>query len=844
MGGDIVNGAMRCRSSDRSPRVRSSGLTGIDYVDYQRDTAGTSTPTLILHLLGPAPAGLRKPTAFLIEGGRRISDVQVMQVKLGRAAEGDPTLILRLDREGDASTYTVRIVADRRHAHQVPDGVDPRYDRATFSFKLDCPSELDCAGTPVPCPAPARDEPVLDYLARDYASLRQLLLDRLSLTLPGWRERHAADVGVALVELMALVGDHLAYRQDVIATEAYLDTARLRRSLRRHARLVDYRMHEGTNARAWVTLSVPTDVTWRTADLTFYTRVPQWPALVSGDVVGRAPAGATPEVFLPVHDTPQISLYAALNRIRFYTWGDEECCLPRGATRATLVAPEPLPLRSGDILILEEVRGPRTGAPEHADPMHRHAVRLTTVTPTRDPLPPADRAPPPVLVDVEWMAEDALPFPLCLSALDPNNGCAPIHDVSVARGNVVLVDHGRWVAEDLGPVEVDPQPPSCTGPGRVAWQAPRARPFRPTLTARPLTSRAPLPRWPAAAPASVMLRQDPRLALPTATLLPSLCPRCAAPTSDASQCATCGAVPIWTPRPDLLESAADDPHFVAEPDDEGFAHLRLGDGVNGLAATPGTTFLARYRVGHGPTGNVPAEAITHVQVRGETDMPALRVRNPTPATGGTAPESSDAVRTLAPASLRARRERAVTAEDYAELAVREQPALQRASAALRWTGSWYEALVGLDPARSENLAADLQAAVIADLERYRRIGHDLRVEAAQYVPLRVALTVCARPEQLRGHVRRAVEVAVIAFFAPDRWSFAQPLVLSALVAAVQAVPGVLDVTVTRMERQFDGDRGELANGELWAGPLEILQLCHDSAQPEHGILELELRGGR
>ena len=35
-------------------------------------------------------------------------------------------------------------------------------------------------------------------------------------------------------------------------TEAYLDTARRRISVRRHVRLVDYPMHEGCNARAWV----------------------------------------------------------------------------------------------------------------------------------------------------------------------------------------------------------------------------------------------------------------------------------------------------------------------------------------------------------------------------------------------------------------------------------------------------------------------------------------------------------------------------------------------------------------------------------------------------------------
>ena len=57
---------------------------------------------------------------------------------------------------------------------------------------------------------------------------------------------------MVLAELIAYVGDQLSYQQDAVATEAYLDTARSRISLRRHALLVDYHVHDGCNARAWM----------------------------------------------------------------------------------------------------------------------------------------------------------------------------------------------------------------------------------------------------------------------------------------------------------------------------------------------------------------------------------------------------------------------------------------------------------------------------------------------------------------------------------------------------------------------------------------------------------------
>ena len=78
------------------------------------------------------------------------------------------------------------------------------------------------------------------------------MLDRLAITLPQWQERSPADLGVMLVELMAYAADHLSYYQDAIATEAYLGTARKRVSVRRHARLLDYLMNDGCNARVWV----------------------------------------------------------------------------------------------------------------------------------------------------------------------------------------------------------------------------------------------------------------------------------------------------------------------------------------------------------------------------------------------------------------------------------------------------------------------------------------------------------------------------------------------------------------------------------------------------------------
>ena len=53
------------------------------------------------------------------------------------------------------------------------------------------------------------------------------------------------------------------------------------------------------------------------------------------------------------------------------------CCATTGCAR---------PLRRGDLLLFEEVRGPDTGLPGDADPTHRHVVRVTGVRLAEDPL--------------------------------------------------------------------------------------------------------------------------------------------------------------------------------------------------------------------------------------------------------------------------------------------------------------------------------------------------------------------------------------------------------------------------------------------------------------------------
>jgi len=179
--------------------------------------------------------------------------------------------------------------------------------------------------------------------------------------------------------------------------------------------------------------------------------------------------------------------------------------------------------------------------------------------------------------------------------------------------------------------------------------------------------------------------------------------------------------------------------------------------------------------------------------------------------------------------------------------------LQRSSAKLAWTGSWYEARVAVDPFDSEMAGAELRKRVEKRLNRYRRMGHDLDVRQASYVPLDIQLTICVEPHHLRAHVQadlldvlsnRALPGGKLGFFHPNNLTFGDGIYLSALVAAAQAVVGVRSCDVTRMNRLFEAPNHEIESGILRLGPAEIAQLDNDSSYPERGKLELVMRGGR
>ena len=396
-----------CDVLDRRRITGAAGSThnGIDWLEV----VTPDQRTLEVHLLHPAPGepgGLPAGPAWTVANVRVIGGERITGIAVTSVAASGPVLRVTVDTAGDFSPYTLHLVAGGPAAAPVGDvtppvGVDPALAAVRFSFKAACPTRFDCVPEIDCAPAVLAPTPPLDYLARDHATLRRILVDRLALHLDDLHPDRAADPLTAMVDLLAHVADQLSVTGDLVATEAHLDTARSRISLRRHARLLDHAVHDGTNARTWVVLEVAAGSAADGALLDAGTAVVtrgQGAAAVLG-ALPPAVGGAT--VFATLHP---LRLAAARSALAFHTWSDTECRLPAGATSATFVRGAGLDLLAGDVLVLEEVLGRDSGLEADADRERRHAVAWWTCA--RDGTPsrrwtsspsagtPATRCPP------------------------------------------------------------------------------------------------------------------------------------------------------------------------------------------------------------------------------------------------------------------------------------------------------------------------------------------------------------------------------------------------------------------------------------------------------------------
>jgi hypothetical protein len=779
--------------------LEQNAVTGIDFV-----FVGEDQRQLDVHFRRP-PSTLADPL---------VDDLDADQVRIVRAPEAgrgpgvavgaiawnEDVLRVTTVAPGDFALYRL-FVDDPR--------VDPFYNGVRFSFKAGCEGDVDCRPRAHECPPDDVDVDVaVDYRARDYGSFRQALLELAALRYPGWEDRgRAADAATMLIELYSALADELAYYQDRIAREAYLETATQRRSLRRHLRLVDYTLHDGLGASAWVDVTV---------------RVGQSGTIPAGaDLVVVSESGdAVPYEFgRGLHESAVgHAVDARRNGLRPHVFDEDDLCLLAGATELTLAGShaDALPLEPDATGGRSRWALLRTTPNDPSREPRAHPVRLISVIEGTDPV----LAQP--ITTVAWEEAQATPFELDLRELE-------------LRGNVVPARAGRThsVRFSIGPNALGlASAVERTGPNRsvallftlpdpagggLVWAGREPAVARPELRLFEEDPDGGPPReweWRRSLVGDGSLSADEHFAFDDGT---------------------------WRRVVGFRRAGAELAH-ADYAEGEGTT-IRFGDGEFGRTPPRGTIFRADYRLGNGRPGNVAAGSLVEFD-------PALAfvesVSNPLPGSGGVDSETAaDAVR-LAPEAFRGLTFRAVRPEDYAEAAER-LPWVQRAGAAFRWTGSWLSAFVTPDPRGAVTLEPNERAELAAQLDRFRQAGRDAHVLDPVFADVDLELTVCVEPTALPGDVSERLLGRLVGrpagFFAADNFTFGTPLERSMLEAAVQGVPGVRAVERIRIRRRGRVDWRELDELSFRVASNEVLRLENDPLHPDRGSLTIVTRGG-
>ncbi len=747
-----------------------------------------------------------------------------------------PILILRVKPIGDYSTYTLGVMA----ASSASAVFDPLFAELNFKFRPGC-FNANCAPEWETSPAPLA-EPSIDYLAKDYESFRLTMISAMIERVPEWQPTSEADLDVALLELFSAAADELSDYQDRVMNEAFLAACRKRVSLARHARLMDYHIHQGNQASTWLAIEIEHDSGVQ-KQFELFEKLKVW-AGESKRVLGKNKEVDASIVFHTRSTESQV-VDQLLNSIGLYTWSDSIPNLKVGSTQADLklfaklylgdstLFPDPTEvsakkvrdlIRTGKVpyLLIQEHLNPTSGAISGRDPAKRQLLKLL-----------ADRAEAlldPItnewFVRIHWEQTDALQRDYCFT-IDCPAPVAKVENVSLFHGNLVEVFHGRMqqtiFREADAELQIDPNKPLEFFYRRSRWGAICSLPDK-FLAYQKTPAGGDFP--------------------PFSTL-----------KIEVEEPG--GGKDFWDEVPSLIHSDESDEngdHFVVETDENRQSFIRFGNGINGKELSDGAIVACEYQFGEPLEGNVGADRIIGFDVDSIDSAPVgLQIRscwNPFDVIDGKDREPVSEIIRRVPEAYRSRQLRAVTLADYVARA-EEITGVSRAAARYAWTGSWRTVRVTIDPVGTLELTDELRRQVFEYLEAVRLIGEDLEIRPPKFVPLKIKVSLCAAPDVWIEDIRFVLEQEFSAgwtpdgrrgFFHPDQWTFGQTIHASQIIGHALLVSGVehlINVAIKRRNSPVPA-----TDSFTKVAYNEIIEVLNDPDQIERGTITFDVKGGR
>ena len=287
----------------------------------------------------------------------------------------------------------------------------------------------------------------------------------------------------------------------------------------------------------------------------------------------------------------------------------------------------------------------------------------------------------------------------------------------------------------------------------------------------------------------------------------------------------------WTCVPNFADSGPDDRHFVL---DEVAGEVSFGPQVRErdgslvtYGAIPGKGAPIRvriYRTGGGQEGNVARGTLNVLR----TSIPFVaRVENRMPASGGVEGEDMEQAKVRGPILLRTLG-RAVTAEDYEQLAIEAAPNVARVRCVAAGDGTEAGGVrVLVVPAVADVdgqiefeqmiLPDDMGERIRAHLDERRTIGARVLVEAPSYQGVTVVARLKPRARTDPARLQKDAVAALYRYFHPigggpdgNGWPFGRPVHVGEVYGVLQRLRGTELVEDARLfgANPITGERGE------------------------------------
>ena len=252
----------------------------------------------------------------------------------------------------------------------------------------------------------------------------------------------------------------------------------------------------------------------------------------------------------------------------------------------------------------------------------------------------------------------------------------------------------------------------------------------------------------------------------------------------------------WTFVTDLSLARPTQPVFTTFMDDTDITHVVFGDNSAGRIPPVSATMYVTYRFGVGAKANdVPSERLTTISAASapNIDLWGVSVRNPTSPVGGTDPESVDAMRFSIPRAASRIKSRAITLNDYADLAMQVAGVAKSVA-----HGTIYTAVhVVIAPTGGQG-DAGYMGKLIASVEDYMKdkiiVGSTVYAEPPDVADLWLDVYIRVQVHVVEGYnrtnVRLQVESVIRQILAFDRVDFGWRVTIGRIYRAALAIQGV------------------------------------------------------